>query len=183
LPLNSISHSHNRFAAHCDGIEVQMNAEITPAERMERVSRYWVPYHLALGYASDVVNANFVVSVHSFNKDYEGSHRDFEIGVLTTQPRYFPSPTGDCTQNITAADLVQERLTSAGFSTRVDAPWSGKDGFMFAADSLRVAVAPGQRRALMLEMRNDLLVQPEWRKELIGALLPALNEAATLGRS
>jgi predicted N-formylglutamate amidohydrolase len=158
--------SNTLCRTQCDSIDVQMNADISPAERMERVSRFWMPYHLALGYASDVANANFIISVHSFNSDYEGSHRDFEIGVLTTS------------SSDPAASLVQKRLIEAGFSARLNAPWSGKDGFMFSADSLRVAVGPGERRALMLEMRNDMLIQPAWRKKLLDAMLPALHEAA-----
>ena len=95
----------------------------------------------------------------------EGEERDFEIGVLSTS---FSHAT---------ADIVLSALTAAGFDSRLNMPWSGRDGLMFSADSLAVSVPPGERKAIMLEVRNDLLVSKEYRHRLLAALVPALDHA------
>ena len=50
---------------------------------------------------------------------------------------------------------VTEALDAAGFDVRVNEPWSGYDGFMYSADSLKISAGPGRRSAIMLELRND----------------------------
>ena len=88
------------------------------------------------------------MSVHSFNKEYEGTHRPYHIGVLCT---------GGGVHSARAME-VTEALDAAGFDVRVNEPWSGYDGFMYSADSLKISAGPGRRSAIMLELRNDVLV-------------------------
>ena len=48
----------------------------------------------------------------------------------------------------------------------------------YSADSLAKSAAPGRRKAVMLEMRNDVLVDPAWRRDFVAALAPALEVIA-----
>ena len=54
-------------------------------------------------------------------------------------------------------------------------PWSGKEGFMFAADCLKNAGQPGKRQALMIEFRNDLLSDPVWCAKAAHCLAQAVR--------
>eukprot|EP00494_Astrolonche_serrata_P004550 UN04563 len=86
-------------------------------------------------------SVNCIFSIHSFNPVYESQIRDFEVGIL-------------CTSATTEARVIGEYLTLQGFETRINEPWSGKDGFMYSADSLKAALG-GQPKSIMVEARND----------------------------
>ena len=58
----------------CDGVDVQLNANMKHRDREWRISNYYFPYHLVLGHVGDIVNPELLVSVHSFNPVYEVSH-------------------------------------------------------------------------------------------------------------
>ncbi len=49
---------------------------------------------------------------------------------------------------------------------------------MFACDSLKISGAPNRRQAVMLEFRNDLLLQKEWRKRVVEKLADAICSSA-----
>ena len=65
---------------------------------------------------------------------------------------------------------INNELIGAGFDSRLNQPWSGKDGFMYAVDN----VATATRKAVMIEFRQDLVVDPEWRARVQRALIPAV---------
>ena len=50
-------------------------------------------------------------------------------------------------------------------------PWSGKDGFMFAADS----VTTPDRPSVMLEARQDVISSKAWRGRMIQAIAQVLT--------
>ncbi len=106
-----------------------------------------------------------IISLHSYTSNYEGQKRAVEIGVLH-------SSASD-----PLAEAVQRHFHSAGYDARLNEPWSGRDGFMFAADSI---AAPPHRHALMIEFRNDLLTQPKWRAGVILHLITALQQQTTI---
>ena len=55
---------------------------------------------------------------------------------------------------------------------------------MYAADCAKIAgntrTAGLSSQAILLELRNDLAVQPLWRKKLLAALVPALCAAVAV---
>jgi predicted N-formylglutamate amidohydrolase len=101
----------------------------------------------------------------------------------------------DCLHCITTVRIGYPQLNAAyrdaGFDSRLNEPWSGQQGFMYSAEqaaavasaaiasSSRAAPAPGSR-ALMLEFRNDLLLQPEWRKRVMALTAGFLRARALL---
>ena len=62
-------------------------------------------------------------------------------------------------------------LRALGYDARLNEPWSGKEGFMFSADW---HARDHGARALMIEVRQDLLIQPEWRARFLPQLVASL---------
>jgi len=140
-----------------------MNQAISPDDREWRLHRYYIRYHLALGRAARLLDPALILAIHSFTRHYESDLRDFEIGVL-------------CTTQDTLAARIEHGLRKYKFDTRINMPWSGIDGFMYAADSLMVSAQPGRRKAVMIELRNDLLVDPTWRARAVHAVARTLEQ-------
>jgi predicted N-formylglutamate amidohydrolase len=152
--------SDTMFRERADGAAVKLNRGMTDEERDRRIASFYVRYHRRLGQAANAMDPRLIVSCHSFTPEYEGEKRDMDMGVLCTH------------EDALARSLVSE-FCAAGLDCRENAPWSGKEGFMYSADSLAVA-APVRRTAIMLELRNDLAVDPAWRERVTGALKSSL---------
>ena len=117
------------------GEVVELNAfgsvEEARKEREYRIQEYYLPYHIALGEAADMAGIELVISVHSFTKVYQGQQRSVEVGVLSS------------THDALAEELTLGLVKSGYAKTELNKPWSGKDGFMYSADSLAFA-GPGE---------------------------------------
>jgi len=157
--------SDTLIRSEADGRSITMNSPLYPKDRDWRLQHYYLPFHLVLGAAANVVDPDFIVSIHSFNQTYEDETRDFEVGVL-------------CTYHVQECRDVAAVFTERGFATRMNQPWSGREGFMYSADSL-AAANPTNRKALMLEFRNDLAVNPLWRERAVATLADALSALKT----
>jgi len=144
---------------------IDLNANLHRDDVDWRIARYYVPYHQEFGLAATACDASFLFSVHSFTREYyAGEVREFELGMLTTS------------KQCPVALSLQSSLQSSGFDVRLNQPWSGKDGFMFAADSVKGSASPGARTACMMEGRNDLMMDHAWRRKAVAATADAIRE-------
>lgn len=159
--------SQTLFRDSADGVTIDLNEQMPIEDRDARIARFYIPYHLELGRAARDVDPLLVLAIHSFNPTYEGDVRDFELGVLSTSEDNLVSELCD-------------HFKAAGLKTRINQPWSGKEGFMYAADSVRVSGEPGRRHSLMLEFRNDLLQNAQWRNKVTEVLLSSLKQLTLL---
>ena len=107
------------------------SAEEAEVERNDRVMKHYLPYHMALGEAADTAQAELVISVHSYTKCYQGTERSVEVGVLSS------------TQDELAVKLTEGLIRNGYERTAWNQPWSGKDGFMYSADSVAFS-GPGE---------------------------------------
>lgn len=103
---------------------VGMNTDLAENEINARIAEYYVPYHLGLGQAAETFESNLIISIHSFTKVYQNQERSVEIGILSS------------TKDQLAETLLQGLIGNGYPKSEINAPWSGKDGFMYAADSL-----------------------------------------------
>jgi len=165
---------------HCGSDIVAMNACIEPTEVAARVDAVWSPFHLCLGAVKAALGPTAVLSIHSFNPTYPDmtlGSRDFEVGVLNT----FDS---NLAINICSA------LNLAGCPSKINKPYSGKEGIMFSAEGAagpRIGsksgygspgIAPsGRIPAIMLEFRNDVCKDPAWRKRAVTAVWAAFESS------
>lgn len=142
------------FRAEADGAPVELNRRIDEAERARRLERFHRPYHAAIDRHLAAHRGGIVFSIHTFTPVYEGTRREVEVGVLFDTQEAL-------------AERAAEAIRAAGFRTALNEPWSGRAGLIYAAE--RHAGAHG-RRALELEVRQDLAARPEVRARLVEVL-------------
>lgn len=142
------------FRAQAEGAPVELNRNLDDEERTRRLDRLHRPYHDAIHQRLPGHRAAVLFSIHTFTPVYEGNVRQVEVGVLFD------------TQEELAA-RVARAIHAAGFVTRLNEPYSGREGLIYAAE--HHAQAHG-RKALELEVRQDLAVRPEVRARLVDAL-------------
>ncbi|MEZ4232147.1 MAG: N-formylglutamate amidohydrolase [Polyangiaceae bacterium] len=138
------------FRKHADGAEVALNRQLHAEEAEGRVSNYYRPYHHQLDREVAESPAELCFSVHSFTPVYQGEPRDLEIGVLFNAEERL-------------AESLQRHLSAAGHDTRLNEPYSGKAGLIYSIE--QPALRHG-RRALEIEVRNDLLLDSGRRGEI-----------------
>jgi len=146
------------------GVAIPGNARIEPAERDERLRRFYAPYHDAVDATLATHPEALLLSVHSFTPALHGRRRPFDVGVLF-----------DAFDDL--ARELSEAVSAAGFAVRLNEPYSGLDGLIFSAR------AHGQRHGLRyveLEINNRLLRSDAEARavagrlvDAVGALLPA----------
>jgi len=147
--------SDTLFRTHAEGRAVRMNAELSDAAKSERLDRFYLPYHRAFSrMVEETESAPVVFAIHSFTPLYEGDPRPMEVAVLFDK-----------------ADDLAHRLgadmEAGGLKVAYNAPYSGKAGMMHAVE--RHAMEFG-REAVELEVRQDLVVDPEFREKLVPIL-------------
>ena len=98
--------------------------------------------------------AEIVLGVHTFTPLYEGQPRTMEIGVLFDREEDL-------------AERTAAVLRHAGMIVAMNQPWSGRDGLIYSVECHADAHA---RRALELEVRQDLATDPGFRHRLVHAL-------------
>jgi predicted N-formylglutamate amidohydrolase len=143
-----------------EGREVQLNHAVDAHERERRLARLHRPYHAAIDRELGRASASVVLSIHTFTPVYEGQPRMVEIGVLFDE-------------EIDLAERFARVIAAAGFVTRMNEPYSGREGLIYSAH--RHAKAHG-RRAVELEVRQDLAVEAVVRRNLCAAIRPVLAE-------
>jgi len=159
VDVNRPLSSPTLFRDVADGKPVVLNDKITAAERAKRIKFYYRPYHTAMQRILKQHPIRLVLSIHSFTPVYEGTRRQVEIGVLFNK-------------RSDLAESLQKHFAQSGYDARLNEPWSGKEGFMFAVDS----VASDTRSCVMLEFRNDLLRDSVWRARVRSLLVAELRK-------
>ncbi len=165
VDANRPLYSETLFRTRADGRPVHLNADLDDQRRGARVARWWGPYHAALGaMCADAAarNAFMLLSVHSFNPVYEGHVREVELGVLFDEEEAL-------------GHALLEALAPSGLVLRPNEPWSGQGGMMF---SCWTHARRHGLRALEIEVRNDLLQDPDRRSHILDHLELALSRVA-----
>lgn len=150
--------SPDSFRTTAEGRVIALNRRIDPADRERRLA-LWSAYHGALDREVAGSPAAVLLAVHTFTPTYEGVAREMEIGVL------FDSEEA-------LAERVRRALADSGFRVAMNEPYSGRDGLMYSVE--RHARRHG-RRALELEMRQDLAVRPDLRALVAEGVARALE--------
>ena len=152
------------FRTHCDGVAVDLNTDLAEDDRSRRLAGYYAPFHEAARSEALRVPRRVVFSVHSFTPEYEGQVRTVEVGVLFDR---------DESAAIDLRDWLARELRQP---VALNEPWSGRDGLMFSPTSHADACGA---LALEIEVRQDLLPDPEYRRLLVAALAGGLMQLAT----
>jgi predicted N-formylglutamate amidohydrolase len=146
--------SETLFRENAEGKTVHLNEALLETERIQRIERFYEPYHAAVSSIVQRSACDTVFSIHTFTDDYEGEKRHLEVGVLFDDDE---EP---------ALRLVRH-LANAGFHVAANEPWSGKVGLAYSP--VRHAREFG-RCALEIEARQDLIVEESFAGRLAEAL-------------
>jgi predicted N-formylglutamate amidohydrolase len=145
------------FRKIAEGRSVALNHDVDGEERDLRFAMSNA-YHAAVDHALVSDPATLILSIHSFTPVYEGTPRAVELGILFDEETEL-------------AERFHQAFLEAGFAAMLNEPYSGKFGLMYAVD--RHAKQHG-RRALELEVRQDLACDPAARRRIVAVLEPLL---------
>ena len=150
-----------------DGTIVPANYPMSEEERERRLSRYYRPYHDAVGsmiasVAAASGAAPFIFSIHSFTPSMQGRARPWHAGILWDSDDRAVRPLLDL--------LAEDRALVVGDNEPYDGALRGDTMF-------RHAIRNGYTHAL-LEIRQDLIAghdgQEAWARRL-GPMVEAVN--------
>ncbi|MFO0711608.1 MAG: N-formylglutamate amidohydrolase [Sandaracinus sp.] len=148
------------FRDVAEGRAITMNRDLSARARQARIEQLYEPFHDAVDRAvAASTKADIVFAVHTFTHEYEGQRRTLELGVLFDREDALGA-------------RVLEGLRAAGFDAAANEPWSGKAGL------IHVASHHGDRygkRALELEVRQDLATNAAFRARLVSVLADLLR--------
>lgn len=163
LDANRLISSDTLFRTHCDGVELELNKNISIEERYNRISKYHIPFYYVLGEIMNELKPRFVLSIHSFTPNYQGSRRDVEIGVLYEE------------ENTDIAAYVVKELSKQGYDTRFNEPWSGCIGILAGnVAACTYSMSNPRTRGIELEIRNDLISDPDSRNRIVEKIINIL---------
>ncbi|HEX4341654.1 MAG TPA: N-formylglutamate amidohydrolase [Polyangiaceae bacterium] len=146
------------FRKLAEGRPVALNQDVGEEERARRFAMSHA-YHAAIDRALVNDPAALILSIHSFTPVYEGTPRAVELGVLFD----------DETELATA---LHAAFVDAGVAALLNEPYSGKFGLMYSVDR---HARRHSRRALELELRQDLATEPTSRARIIMVLAATLE--------
>lgn len=140
------------------GIPIPGNARIEDGDRVERLQRFYAPYHTAVDAVARANPNALLLSVHTFTPELHGRPRPFDVGVLF-----------DAYDDLAAA--LADGVAAAGLDVRMNEPYSGLDGLIFSARS------HGRQhglRYLELEINNRLLRRDDQARAVARQLVDAV---------
>ena len=149
LDVNRSLDSNTLIVERCGLEEVSFNQDLDAAQRAWRIQAFHKQYHDTV---SHVIRQRLkrgsvhLLSIHSFTPSFEGDSRQMEIGVLFDR------------HETDAANLARA-LDAQGFSTALNAPYSGLGGeLMYSANRHGTT---HNIPYLELEIRQDLISTSE----------------------
>lgn len=147
------------FRTHAEGHPVELNTHLLDdVERKKRMDRLWRPFHEAVDRELGQASAPILLAIHTFTPLYEGMRREVEIGVLFDHEEAL-------------AEELAAGLAARGHRVGLNEPYSGKDGLMYVGER---HAERHRRRAIELEVRQDLAIDPLFRAEFVPLLATLL---------
>jgi predicted N-formylglutamate amidohydrolase len=156
---NRSEDARDTFRETAEGRTVFLNRDIGDGERLQRFAMARA-YHAAIDGALTADAAPVVLSIHTFTPLYEGTRRAVEVGVLFDRDEEL-------------AERTRAALSRTGFLALLNEPYSGKAGLIYSAER---HARRHCRRALELELRQDLACDRAARARVISVLRTVLTE-------
>lgn len=150
------------FRTTAEGRVVHLNAGLSQAERARRIRALHAPYEATVDQVVEAAADAVVMSLHSFTPVYEGKRRALELGVLFDEDE-------------DTARQIAQLLSDAGWHVRLNEPYSGRAGLMYAAAR---PAKKFDRTSIELEVRQDLLMDPDRVERLAADIEAAARRVA-----
>ncbi|WP_274423216.1 N-formylglutamate amidohydrolase [Chelativorans sp. YIM 93263] len=140
------------------------NREVSPAERDARAQALYGPFHRAVSETlvsrRNGTQVPVMLTIHSFTPVFHGVARKVEIGFLHGE------------DGTLAQDLAADCRARSGYDVRLNEPYAPKDGVLHTIDR---HLADGPFPYAMIEVRNDLLTNPDKRADILALLSSSLR--------
>lgn len=148
------------------GIPVPGNLEPSDTDRKQRRQIGWAPLEQAI--ADNVPGRKALVSIHSFTPVMAGVRRNVDIGILWREPSPFVEAV---------LQAIQEKGHGAGLKIGDNEPydWRKAVGYTLNRHGLQQGLP-----CFYLEVRNDLLTEPDRLEQVSRILDDSLSEVAKI---
>ncbi len=158
---NRVEDAPDIFPAVAERFEIPGNRDLDANARMERVLSVHAPYHTLIEEVlDDRPGGHALVAVHSFTPVWKGERRPWDVGILHDDNRAL-------------ADRVLARLEARGdLHVGRNEPYSPADGVYYTLARHGTA---HHRPAAMIEIRNDLIAEPDGVARWVAILADALT--------
>jgi predicted N-formylglutamate amidohydrolase len=148
------------------------NASISPRERAERIALAYAPFHAEIeGEIAERLRAGrptWLVSVHSFTPVYKSVPRPWQVGVIHDDDRRLAAP------------LIAALSSLKGVMVGMNEPYSPADRVYYTLEKhARSRGLP----CVMIEIRNDEIIDEEGQERWASLLASALTGATAIHRS
>lgn len=171
-PLSRLIYDLNRSPDQQDAMPEQSEAYVIPgnqalslAQRLDRTRSLYLPFHSSVHEEITRVLALGVrpalLTIHSFTPVYNGQQRTVEFGVIH-----------DADDSLAKAIVAAAK--HSGLDTRLNEPYSARD---HVTHTLKLHATPYDLAHAMLEIRNDLLTNPQTEAHLTTQLTGILTTA------
>jgi predicted N-formylglutamate amidohydrolase len=180
IDLNRPLGSPTSIVTRSESTDIPGNASIDAPERARRVERYFEPFHAAVSRLLDsrrqAARPSLIVAIHSFTPTFHGEARPWAAGIIYDKGTTFAEAT-----------LGRLRMQDTALEVGANVPYSvAPEDYYGLLEYGDYAGNP----ALLVEIRQDLLTQPEeqdtWAHRLsaaiaidVGLMTPATHEAST----
>ncbi len=147
-----------------DGHPIPGNAILTPAQREQRLERFWDPYHGLIADMVDTLRPRILFALHSFTPRLAtrpDEERPWEVGILYNQ-------------DARAAHIAIEAFRAAGIPTGDNQPYSGQDLNATMDYHAETRGLP----YLVIEVRQDLIGDAAGVARWAERLVPIIRETA-----
>ena len=144
----------------CDNLELTINTEEN-LDLGKRVDLFMVPFQMVVREALQMLKPNRILSVHSFNPEYQGEKRPFEIGLLYHSE-----------SKLSAS--MQNALENNNYNFRNNEPYNAKDLFMASLNGMASWNYPEMTEVVLIEVRNDLCSDVDYREKLSSVIADVL---------
>ena len=144
-----------------DGSVVPGNKDACDVEKERRLDTLHRPYHQALAGYADRRDDTVIVAIHSFTPKLQGRpHRPWQVAVLHSRDKRFSGP------------FVERLMREPDLIVGDDQPYFG----FLPDDSIDRHAASRNRPHVLIEIRNDLIIDDEGQTEWAERLAPLLQE-------
>ena len=163
--LNRSVNDRNCFREKSESLRVPGNQNMTAEQKNQRIEALFKPFHQAVNHE---INRFFVhqispvlISIHSFTPVYKIHHRTEQIGILWDKSERLAVP------------LIQALKRNKHLVVGDNLPYSGKHPEDYTID---VHGESANLACLGIEIRQDLIANPEGIERFSGLLIDALSD-------
>ena len=148
-------------------------------DKEKRIELFYLPYYYTLREVMEYTRPKYALSLHSMTADYENSKkRTMEISLLYRKKGKLATMVSLIISLLIFVTQFQleETFKKEGYKYAINDPYDANDGLCYATDIMTSYKYPEIIEGVLLEFRNDLCIDPKWRKKVVQMINPIINK-------